>query len=224
MRRIIPTAVIISVGLITLLGYFINTGALLGFRLLLVDWAAILGGLAIFIGLANVIISNWQRVDRAEPGWVYSMITVVAAIGTLIIGIIESGVFGAILAALSPQLESPGVSVYREGTITSVLFKGILQPSQAALLSMVMFLLVVSAVRLVQNNPTRWTILFIGTIVFVLLFWLPFRIMAPANALQRWFMAVPVAAGARGLLIGVALGTLTVGIRVLTGLERIYKD
>ena len=37
-------------------------------------------------------------------------------------------------------------------------------------------------------------------------------------------MRVPASAGTRGLLIGVSLGTLIVGVRVLLGQDRSFRD
>ena len=37
-------------------------------------------------------------------------------------------------------------------------------------------------------------------------------------------MEVPTLAGARGIMLGVALGTIAVGLRVLLGADRPYTD
>jgi len=42
------------------------------------------------------------------------------------------------------------------------------------------------------------------------------------NGLRRWIAQVPAMAGARGILIGVALGTIATGLRVLIGADRPY--
>jgi hypothetical protein len=40
---------------------------------------------------------------------------------------------------------------------------------------------------------------------------------------RDWLVAVPATGGTRGILIGVALGALTVGIRVLIGRDQPYQ-
>jgi len=39
---------------------------------------------------------------------------------------------------------------------------------------------------------------------------------------RSWLAQVPAIAGARGLLLGVALGTVATGIRILIGVDRPY--
>jgi hypothetical protein len=41
---------------------------------------------------------------------------------------------------------------------------------------------------------------------------------------RDWVMNVPVLAGARGILLGIALGTIVAGARLLSGVERPYSD
>jgi hypothetical protein len=42
--------------------------------------------------------------------------------------------------------------------------------------------------------------------------------------IRDWVLDVPALAGARGILLGVALGTVATGLRVLLGLDRPYVD
>ena len=43
-------------------------------------------------------------------------------------------------------------------------------------------------------------------------------------AIKDWVFDVPMLAGMRGILLGVALGTLATGLRVLLGVDRPYAD
>ncbi len=224
MKRIVPTAVAISVGLVTLLGYFVEIAALQQVQQILLNWAVTLAGLAVIIGLVNLLIVNSRRVDQGDPGWPYSLVTILTALATIIIGVIESGVFSILLELIVPGSIATAPSLYKSGTITEVLLLGVITPAQAALLSLIMFLLVTAAVRMMRTKPNRNTVVFLASTVIVLVGWLPFRFMGPVNAFYEWYLAVPVAAGVRGILIGVALGVITVGVRILTGLERLYKE
>jgi len=42
--------------------------------------------------------------------------------------------------------------------------------------------------------------------------------------IKDWILDVPALAGARGVLLGVALGTVATGLRVLLGIDRPYVD
>ena len=69
------------------------------------------------------------------------------------------------------------------------------------------------------------SIVFIATALLMLVAsaTLPFGEVGALNDFLRpWFQHVLALGGARGILIGVALGTLTTGLRVLLGNERPY--
>jgi hypothetical protein len=42
--------------------------------------------------------------------------------------------------------------------------------------------------------------------------------------IRDWVLSVPVSAGTSGILIGVALGTVVVGLRLLLGQDRSFRD
>jgi len=211
MKYIIPAAIAIGVGLVTLIGYFIQTPELLALRQILTGWAVILGGLAVVVGLLNLIVVNFRRMQTNTKGAFYSLLTVAAAVATFVIGSLES-------------LREGHPTLYQEGSLTQLLFNAVIVPSQAALAGLVMIFLVVAAVRLLKNKPNRWSIIFLAALLIALIGWIPFSFMGPINVFRDWMIAVPVSAGARGILIGVALGTAMIGLRVLTGIERPYKD
>ncbi len=211
MRYIIPAAIAIGVGLVTLVGYFIATPELLTLRQILTGWAVILGGLAVLVGLLNLVVVNFRRMQTNTKGSFYSLLTVAAAVATFVIGSLES------LRAGSPTL-------YQEGSLTHLLFTDVILASQAALAGLVMIFLVTAAVRLLKTKPDRWSIIFLAAVVIVLVGWIPLSFMAQVSVLRDWLLAVPVSAGARGILLGVALGTVMVGLKVLMGIERPYKD
>ena len=77
---------------------------------------------------------------------------------------------------------------------------------------------------MLRAKQSGWSIFFLVIVVISLVAWLPFRSLGFANAIRDWLIAVPASAGARGVLLGVALGTIAIGLRVLTGVERPYQD
>jgi len=61
---------------------------------------------------------------------------------------------------------------------------------------------------------------FTGALLLALVGWIPLdgaEVLADA---REWLIRVPVSAGARGILIGVGLGTVAAGVRALTGQDR----
>ena len=212
MKYVIPAALAIGVGLVTLLSYFFPTVTeLMSMRLILTNWAVVLAGLAMLIGVLNLILIHFRRIQGKARGATYSMLTVVAAVGTFVVGALEG-------------LRSGAPALYEESSLTHALFTGVLAASQAALASLVMFFLVLGAVRMLKTKPAGWTILFLAAVVVTLVGWLPLDFMGFINGAREWIVSVPALAGARGILLGIALGTVAIGLRVLIGAERPYKD
>jgi hypothetical protein len=211
MKSVIPAAIAIGVGIVTLLGFFFTSGQIVALRLIFTDWAVIVGALAVLLGLGNLMTVHARRIDQQAPGWVYSLLTALAAIGTLAIGLFES-------------LRSGGPVLAQQDTVTHLLFQGVVVASQAALASLAMFFLVAAAVRMLKTKPSGWSVFFLIVVVISLIAWIPFPGLGLANQFRDWLISVPAAAGARGILLGVALGTIAIGLRVLTGMERPYKD
>jgi len=211
MKHVIPAVIAISVGLIVLLGFLLPIPSLVTLRAALTNWAVILGGLAIVIGVINLLMVHARRIDAAEPGWVYSFFTILAFLLALIVGMVEG-------------FSSGGAVLTGSTTFTGILFNGIVVASLAALSSLVMFFLINAAVRLLGVKSGIWSIIFLVTVLIALVGWLPFSGLRLLNGLRQWLIDVPAVAGGRGILLGVGLGTLVVGLRVLTGAERPYKD
>ena len=211
MKYIIPGAVTIGVGLIVLLSYLIPDRVLIAARLALVDWTVVLAGLAVLVGVLNLLLVHVRRIQSAHAGRFYSFLTILAVLFMLGVGALESYRTGA------PAL-------YQKASLTGVLFNGVIMASLAALASLVMFFLVVSAVRMLKAKPGGWSVLFLLAVLVSLVGWIPLSLMSPVNDFRQWLVNVPVSAGTRGILLGIALGTLVIGLRVLVGAERPYKD
>lgn len=93
---------------------------------------------------------------------------------------------------------------------------------ESALAGLLFFTLVYGAVRIMRREVTLYRLLFVLTVLLVLLAALPFPGLDVVNRVYNWVMAVPVNAGAKGILLGIALATLLMGVRVLTGQDRSY--
>lgn len=211
MKTIIPTVVAIGAALIILLSMFIPNPTLFTVRQTLVDWAVVLAALAVLLGVLNLLIVHTRRLEQGERGAAYSLLTVIAVVFTLGIGVAES-------------IGADGPVLYEATSMTNVLFRGVVSASLASLAALVMIFLVAAAVRLMRTRPGGWSLLFLGVVVVGLVGWIPLAALRPLGALRDWLMQVPAAAGSRGILLGVALGVLVIGVRFLMGAERPYTD
>ena len=205
MKKILPiTNAVIAViaGLLVLLGYFFPS-LFGGIQSTLIGWAIILAAFALLLGIFNLALVHWKKVRDKTPGRVYSLVMLVSLILTIL------------LAGLSGP--TGGLSLW--------LFNTFQVPVEISLLAILAIILVYAGARLLARRP-RWnTILFLVTVLLVLLGSVPLLFIgeiAPLSAVRGWLAQVPAVAGARGLLLGVALGTIATGLRILIGADRPY--
>lgn len=210
MKSLIPTVIAISFAFLVLLGFLFPTGQFLAVRGLVTDWAVIVAALAVLLGILNIILSNWDRIRHRQRGWVYDLITIIALIGTILLEPLNSN-------------GSPG-DFYSAHSGIQILFSGIISASQASLAGLAVIFLITSAAQLYQRKRNVWSILFLASLIFVLVAWVPLGIFDPLAQVRNWFLAIPVAAGLRGLIIGSAIGILLFGIRFMISAERVYEE
>ncbi len=85
--------------------------------------------------------------------------------------------------------------------------------------------LLYASIRLLRKRNDLMSIIFLAVAVLVMLgsASLPFfQLPLFSNLIRPYLVSVFATSGARGILIGVALGTLVTGLRVLMGVDRPY--
>jgi hypothetical protein len=109
---------------------------------------------------------------------------------------------------------------------TSVLLESVQVSIESALAGLVLFALVYGAYRMMRRRITLGATLFTVVLLILLIAALP--LTTPGTGalaiIRDWLMAVPVSAGSRGILLGIALATVVIGVRVLTGQDRSYRE
>jgi hypothetical protein len=202
--RVIAVVIAIVSGLALLAGYFLQAfvPSLVIIQTLLLNWAIILAGAATLVGVFNLITVHTNKIRRRETGSIYSALLVMFLVGTFLFGLI-----------LRPEHSS-----------MRVVMNGIIIPVEAALMGLLTISLLYAAIRLLRRRADMMTIVFLIVAALVMLgsATLPFVNIPMLGTLSRWITQVLALGGARGILIGVALGTLTTGLRVLFGADRPY--
>ncbi len=203
MKRRIPTAVAIVCGLVTLLGYF-SPG--LQIHLVFVRWAAVLGAVAMILGILNLVGVHLRRVMNQDRDWPYSLALIMSALIVILIALIEG--------------QGPS------GAVLNWVFHSVLAPLEAAAASLLVFFLVAAAFRAMRLQPSLTTFVFVITIVLVLLsaLALPGDLGQILGTMRVWLVHIFATAGARGMLLGVALGIVATGVRVLLGIDRPHSE
>jgi hypothetical protein len=201
-------AVAIGVGLVVLLAFFIPYPPLMLARQILVDWAVLLAAWALLLGLLNLLLVHWTKVSQQDRGWPYSALLLLFFLVTLALGLL----FGP---------DSP---------ILLFLFNHVQLPVEASLMALLAVTLTVAGFRIVARKRDLVSLVFILVGFLVLVGTGPWLIGggSTANTLVRdirnWLAQVWAAGGARGILLGVALGATATGLRVLLAADRPYGE
>lgn len=204
----LPTIIAIFIGLLTLVGLLFSLPAI---NRITLAWGAILASIALILGILNLFMVHTRRLLGERN--LYSGILIISMLLVFI---------GAILDGL-------GIFVLGSSSV-DFLFNNVQLPLELALASLLAFFLLFAGVNLLRRKRSFWTVLFlISIIVAILGSTIPRLSIMPDSAasfvvtLTTIVENLIVTSGVRGLIIGVALGTVMLSIRLLLGMERPYN-
>lgn len=198
---ILATAIAIGFGLLTLWGLLSNTGQpIANITQIILQLTVIAVAVTILFGILNLFVVHLRRIVRRQRGWFYSFALIVSAAAVLVLWIIGAQSTNQML------LENVEVSV------------------ESALAGLLVFALVYGAYRMMRRRVTWSGVLFTLVLLIILIGALPLPQVAFLTDVRTWLLAVPVSAGARGILLGIALATVVTGVRVLIGQDRSYRE
>jgi hypothetical protein len=199
--RVFTAAIAMASGLIVLLGYFYPLDALTQFRIMLTDWSIIIAAMAVLVGIANLVFVQMDKIRKREKNSIYGVLLVLSLIGTFGLGL----VFGP------------------ENQFMRLAVDAIIVPVEASLMAILAVTLVYASIRLLRRRADVMTVIFLLVAVIFLIAIMPTPFgPVPGDWIILQFAGMFSRGGARGLLIGIALGTLLTGIRVLFGIDRPY--
>ncbi len=205
LRGILPTAIAIATGILVLLGYFLNLTVLIDLRIMLLNWAVILAAFALFVGVINLVVVHTNKIRQKQTGMVYSLFLIFSLLLTLVIGLVRGP-------------EDPWVIL---------IFNSVQLPIEASLMALLAITLTYASIRLLRRRLGVVSIIFVVTAFLILLGTAPLPLIGSlpfvGDLLRPFIAQVLAAGGARGILLGVALGTLTTGLRILAGADRPYE-
>jgi len=199
--RVFAAVLAIASGLIVLLGYFYPVEPLLNLRLQLTNWAMIIAGMAVLIGIYNLAVVHTEKIRTRQKGAMYGGLLVLSLVLTFGIGL----VFGP------------------ENTFMRVAVDAIIVPVEASLMAILAVTLIYASIRLLRRRVDVMSVVFLLVAVIFLLAIMPTPFgPLPGDQIILQITGMFSRGGARGLLIGVALGTLLTGLRVVFGVDRPY--
>lgn len=199
--NLLNVVIAITIGLIVLAGYFIP--GLESVRVVVLQWGSLLAAFALLVGVLNLLSVHWMRASKRRKGALASALLLLSFIATLLVVLISSP----------------------DGGLSLWIFNNIQVPLETALLALLVITLTSAAVRMVVRRMNAFTIVFLATALVVLLGAVPLYWVGhagPLSALSSWLSQVPAVGGLRGLLLGISLGVIATGLRIIIGAERPY--
>jgi hypothetical protein len=204
-KRGLPLAIAIAFGLLTLVGLMLPLPALSD---LILGWVGFLAAAALVLGVLNLLAVHIQRTTSEKNP--YSALLVLSILT----------VFGL---AVTDTLSITNNGVDR-------VFDWIQVPLETALASLMAFFLLFLGFHMLKSRRSAGALLFWLTAtlilfsnVFISTTLLPVSIRNVFMQIQAIINNIIVIAGVRGLLIGIALGTITMSLRVLLGFDQPYN-
>jgi len=210
-------AMAVGTGIIVLLGYFVQLDPIpadgllrniFELRLLIMGWAVLLAAVSLGTGLFNLFLVHWTKVSEQGTGWKYSALLIITFVVTLILGL-----------AFGP-----------DSRVVLFLFNSIQLPVETSLIALLAITLSLAGFRLVAQRRDLISLVFVGTALLVLIGSGPGILSTEGlffsffAGLRNWLVEVVAAGGARGILLGVALGSIVTGLRVLLAVDRPYGE
>jgi hypothetical protein len=220
MRREIPLAITFIVGIVFALVYFIPHRPFSDFQRLFGDWFGIISAFAIWLGALNLLKISLLKVGRRQPGHRYAAIVVASFLVVAVCGFYEG------FRGLTAQ---PPYSYRDAGTMFNWLYQYVYSALSATMYALLAFFVASASYRAFRARNLEATLLLVAAFVVMLgrvpvgdllTSWLQegYQMSAWAN----WLMAVPNTAGQRAIMIGIALGMVSISLRIILGLERTY--
>jgi len=199
--RLFATVLAIASGFIVSLGYFYPIPLLLQLRLLLTNWAMIIAAMAVLIGIYNLVAVHMERIRTRQKGAVYG--------GVLVLSLVITFGFGLIFGPDDIYMHSA--------------MEAIIVPVEASLMAILAVTLIYASIRLFRRRVDVTSVLFLVAAVLFLIAIMPTPWgPIPGDQILLQFVGIFSQSGARGLLLGIALGTLLTGLRVILGVDRPY--
>lgn len=195
MKKYLFAAITLLVGLTVLAGFFFQDH--LGPTLTLIfDWGLVLVAVGGLIGMGYLAAFHVRNIVQRKKGWIYSVVLLAAFLVSLVAG-------------FALTTDSP---FYRE------LILNIQIPVETSLLAILAATLLYASLRLIRTRGwTPLTIAFMASAFFSLLLNLGLIRSASGTVAEQvlgFIQRLPMV-GARGVLIGMALGGLLMGLRFL---------
>jgi hypothetical protein len=225
-KKHIPFAICFLVGIFTLGSYYVPTKTSENYLEVMNKWENIVAGFAFLLGLFSLFFSHYNKIKRRVDGWGYSLFVFI-------------GFFIMVVPALMSQgKQMDGAALTGLGWGYRFIFNAL----SGTMFSVLAFYIVSTAYRAFRIKSPQAAVLFVAALILIigkvplgqmitdavlLPLQKPFTYFFDYTAVRvsdmvQWLMQVPVVAGRRGIMMGLAIGGIVTALKIIFGIERQY--
>jgi len=199
--RSVALTITFVLGFLMIVEYFISFKSINDLAANIRDAATVIIGLASIVGVGNITRNHLRNISRRGDNWIPSIIMLVSVWIPLVIGL----------------LGTQNHPIYR------YVFVNLFNPVGNAFFAVLGFYILSGAWRAFRVKSLDGTVMVLcAALIFLKNAPVAGYLWSGFNDIGAWIMNVFQAAGYRGIIIGVAIGSITTGLRILLGRETGY--
>jgi hypothetical protein len=200
MKRRLPLLICLAIGVLMMIQFFIPHPISSQFNSTVLRWVIVLVAFAMVLAIGNLIRHHGNRITKKKEGWYYSLVTLVSMAGMAVIGIFW------------------GIET---GSLFQRIYFNILAPLGATMFALLAYYMASAAYRAFRAKSLEATLLLAAAFI-VMIGFMPFgQYIHPGfPGFAEWIMKVPNMASQRGILFGVAFGSIATALKIILGIER----
>lgn len=187
-------------GVLMIVQSFIPHPVSMEFGSVIYKWVIVLMAFALVLAIGNLIRHHSNKIQHKKEGWFYSIVTLASMTGMAIIGLFWG---------IEPD------SLYQK------IYLYIFAPLSATMFALLAYYMASAAYRAFKARSLEATLLLSAAFI-VMIGFMPFAqyIHPRLPAFAEWIMKVPSMAAQRGILFGVAFGSIATALKIILGIER----
>ncbi len=200
MKRKLPLAICFITGVSMIVQFFIPHPTSLDFGSMIYKWIIVLMALALVLAIGNLIRHHGNKIRRKKENWQYSIVTLSGMVVMATIGLAWG---------IDPD------SLYQR------IYLNVMAPLGGTMFALLAYYMASAAYRSFRARSLEATLLLLSAFI-VMIGFMPFgQYLHPRfPAFAEWIMKVPNMASQRGILLGVAFGSIATALKIILGIER----
>jgi hypothetical protein len=203
-QRQIPLTIVLVMGIVMIVQFFIPHPISRDFFELVNKWARLIGVFALVLGAGSLIFYHLKKIQHKSKGWGYSIVTLVALAFMVIVG----------------WLAGPR-SMDNRAALYQVIYTNVQVPLGASMFAILAFYIVSASYRAFRARNREATILLIAAFL-VMLGSVPLGkdIWDHFPRISDMLLKIPNMAAKRGITFGIGLAGTGVALKIILGIER----